>query len=139
MAANKSQGNTTVTFNSNALTNYMRNVTVSANGNEIDITSLGDTAAVSLTDNPTWEVSGELAYWDSTVDGYLTPEIITPGTKRTLAVARDDGTSTVILTWTAAGNNGAEIGQLSLPSAVGAAHGMSVTFKCSGAPTRTVA
>lgn len=139
MAANKSQGNTTVTFNSNALTNYLRNVTVSANGNEIDITSLGDTAAVSLTDNPTWEVSGELAYWDSTVDGYLTPEIITPGTKRTLAVARDDGASTVTLTWTAAGNNGAEIGQLSLPSAVGAAHGMSVTFKCSGAPTRTVA
>ena len=139
MAAIKSQGNTTVTYNSNSLAGYLRNVTVTASGNEIDITTLGDTAAVGLTDNPTWEVSGEFAYWDSTVDGYLTPDIITPGTKRTLAVARDDGSSTVTLTWTAAGNNGAEIGNLTLPSAVGSAHGMSVTFKCSGAPGRTVA
>ena len=100
MAAIRSQGNSTLTFNSNSLTNYVRNVTVTANGNSIDITSLGDTANVSLTDNPTWEVSAELAFWDSTVDGYLTPEIITPGTKRTLVVAKDDGATTVTLTWT---------------------------------------
>ena len=139
MAAVKSQGNTTVTFNSNSLEEYLRDVTITANGNEIDITTLADTAAVGLTDNPTWEVSATLAFWDATIDGYLTPEIITPGTKRTLAVARDDGTSTVTMTWTASGNNGAEIGNLTLPSAVGAAHGGSVTFKCSGAPTRAVA
>lgn len=139
MAAVKSQGNTEVTFNSNSLEEYLRDVTITANGNEIDITTLSDTAAVGLTDNPTWEVSGTLAFWDATVDGYLTPEIITPGTKRTLVVARDGGASTVTMTWTASGNNGATIGNLTLPSAVGAAHGGSVTFKCSGAPTRTVA
>jgi len=135
MAAIRSQGNSTLTFNSNSLTNYVRNVTVTANGNSIDITSLGDTANVSLTDNPTWEVSAELAFWDSTVDGYLTPEIITPGTKRTLVVAKDDGATTVTLTWT----SNAEVGQLTLPSAVGAVHNGSVTFRCSGAPTRTTA
>ena len=51
MAGTKSQGNTTLTWNSNALTGFLSNIQYSMNGQSIDVTTLGDTGKVSISDS----------------------------------------------------------------------------------------
>lgn len=134
MAVKKAQGNTTITYNSNALTNWAKNVKVTASGKSIDVTALGDTAKATIADTVEWKVTSDLN-WDATVDGYLAPDAITGGTKRNFVLTHTDGTTTVTLTWTAA----CEIESYSTDDSVGDVHKASVTFALSGAPTRTTA
>lgn len=131
--ATKSQGNTTLTFNSNSLAGFTPNIQYSMNGQTIDVTTLGDTGKVSIADSVEYEITAELII-TPTLDGYIAP-YVGDGTKRTLVHTFTDGTTTVTNTWT----SNAEIISYTRTHAVGAAHVGSVTFACSGAPTRTSA
>jgi hypothetical protein len=130
----KAQGNTTLSYNSNALEDRTKSVKVSADGKTIDVTALGDTAKAVIADTVEWSITAEMN-WDGTVDGYLFPDIITPGTKRTLVHTADDGTLVRTFTWT----DQAEIQSINSDDSVGDVHKMSVTFSLSGAPTYGVA
>lgn len=132
MAA-KSQGNTTITWNSNSLAGFTPSIQYSMNGQAIDVTTLGDTGKVSIADSVEYQITAELVI-TPTLDGYIAP-YVGDGTKRTLVHAFTDGTTTVTNTWT----SNAEITSYTRNHAVGAAHTGSVTFTCSGAPTRTSA
>jgi hypothetical protein len=133
-APRKAQGNTTLSFNGHELKEWVKSVKVSADGKTIDVTALGDTAKAVIADTVEWSVVAEMN-WDGTVDGYLFPEIITPGTKRTLIHTADDGTLVRTFTWT----DQAEIQSINSDDSVGDVHKMSVTFSLSGAPGYGVA
>ena len=133
MAGTKSQGNTTLTWNSNALTGFLSNIQYSMNGQSIDVTTLGDTGKVSVSDSVEYQITGDLVI-TPTLDGYIAP-YVGDGTKRTLVHTFTDGTTTVTNTWT----SNAEITSYTRTHAVCAAHVGQLTFSCSGAPTRTSA
>lgn len=128
----KSEGNVTVTYNSNALTAYCSSADVSATIDQLDATNLASTAKESITGFGEWSIAlgGQ---WDSVVDGYLAPDAVTPGTKRTAVIAyTDDGDTTVTYTWT----SNAEIQDYSISSATGGLISWSATLMLSGAPSR---
>ena len=131
--ASKARGNTTVTYNSNALQSYTTQVTYSANGETIDVTDLASTGREFIQDvvEHSINISG---WWDPTLDGYLQPEVGS-GTKRTLALGMSDGTTTVTYTWT----TNAEVSSYEVDMSVGAAGTFSATFSLSGAPGRVSA
>ena len=93
MAGTKSQGNTTLTWNSNALTGFLSNIQYSMNGQSIDVTTLGDTGKVSVSDSVEYQITGDLVI-TPTLDGYIAP-YVGDGTKRTLVHTFTDGTTTV--------------------------------------------
>lgn len=129
----KGQGNTTVTYNSNALTNYCNQADLSATIEDIETTHFGSTGRESIAGTSTWSISlgGD---FDSVVDGYLAPDAITTGTKRTAVIAfTDDGSTTVTYTWT----SNAEIGDYSITSTPTGKIEWSATLRLSGAPTRS--
>jgi hypothetical protein len=130
-APKKAQGNTTLTYNANALQNWTKSVKVSADGKSIDVTALGDTAKATIADTVEWSVTADFN-WDSVIDGYLTPDAITPGTSRTLVLSHDDDTNYVSLTWTSL----AQVQSISFDDSVGDVHKGTVTFALSGAPVR---
>jgi hypothetical protein len=130
-AIKKAQGNTGLTYNSNELKTFLTSIKLQADGQTIDITTLGDTAKAVIADDTAWSLTGDFN-WDSTIDGYLMPDAITPGTKRTLVYTHDDDTNYVSLTWT----TNAEVQSISLDDSVGSMHKGSVTFALSGAPVR---
>ena len=131
-AIKKAQGNSFLSYNSNELKTWLASIKLSADGQTIDVTTLGDTAKAVIADDTQWSITCDL-YWDSTVDGYLMPDALTPGTKRTLVYAHDDDTTKVTLTWT----SNAEIQSISLDDSVGSMHKGTVTFALSGAPSRS--
>ena len=134
MAGYKAQGNVTVTYNSNALTNYVNQADVASTLAQIDVTTLGDTGKVNIVDAAEWSINIG-GPWHPTLDGYLAPDAVTPGTKRTAVIVYSNGSNSVTYTWT----SNAEITSYTRTHAVGAAHVGQVTFSCSGAPTRTTA
>ena len=85
MAARKSRGNSTVTFNSVALTNYCNQNDLDMTVDRIETTHLGSSGAESIAGDTEYTISvgGD---WDTALDTALAPEAITTGTKRTAAV-----------------------------------------------------
>ncbi|HQV45524.1 MAG TPA: hypothetical protein PK478_05145, partial [Nitrospira sp.] len=101
---------------------------------QIDVTTLGDSGKVNIVDAAEWSINIG-GPWHPTLDGFLAPDAVTPGTKRTAVIAYTNGTSTVTYTWTA----NAEVGNWNITSAPGGAITWSATLTLSGAPVRTVA
>ena len=134
MAGYKAQGNVTCTYNSNALTAYINQADTQSTLAQIDVTTLGDTGKVNIVDAAEWQISLG-GPWHPTLDGYLAPDAVTPGTKRTAVISYTNGTSTVSFTWT----SNAEIGNYQIQAAPGGAITWSATLTLSGAPTRAVA
>ena len=130
-AIKKAQGNTELSYNSNELKTFLTSIKLQADGKTIDVTTLGDTAKAVIADDTAWSITADFN-WDSTIDGYLMPDALAPGTKRTLVYAHDDDTNKVTLTWT----SNAEIQSISLDDSVGSMHKGTVTFALSGAPSR---
>ena len=134
MAGYKAQGNSTCTYNSNALTNYINQADVASTLAQIDVTTLGDSGKVNIVDAAEWSINIG-GPWHPTLDALLAVDVITPGTKRNAVVTYSNGTSTVTYTWTA----NAEVGNWNITSAPGGAITWSATLTLSGAPVRTVA
>jgi len=103
--------------------------------NAIDDTDFGDSSAdTAIPGLASWEVNVG-GPWNSTVDGYLSPEAVAPSaTLQTLVVAIGTA-STVTYTWTAATTVGAFITNWSIDaSSPTDMITWSGTLKCSGAP-----
>lgn len=131
----KGAGNVTVTYNSNAVTNYVNSLQVEAAINELEATNFGSTANEYAPGLADWTTSFDIINWDSTVDGYLAPDIVSPGTQRTLAIAFDDSAgNTVTYTWTSKAflTNGGWSSE-----ATGATTS-NYSIRCNGAPNRAV-
>lgn len=134
MTARKSRGNVVVSFNSNNITAYLDSADLEATIDQLETTNLASTAAESTAGDPSWSIKVG-GMWDSTLDGYIGPEAVTPGTKRTASIALTGSGATVTYTWT----SNAEIGDYTINSAVGDFIKFSATLTLSGAPTRTSA
>lgn len=134
MAARRGRQNTVVTYNGQALTNYTNSAEVSSTLDRIETTHFGSTANESIAGDAEWRINigGD---WDNVVDGYLAPDAITPGTRRTASAALTGSSQTVTYTWT----TNAEIGEWSISSNVNGKIEWSAVLILSGAPTRTAA
>ena len=131
----KGMGNFTLTYNSNALTNFCNQADLSATIEDLETTHFGSTGRESIAGIATWAISmgGD---FDSVIDGYLGPDAVATGTKRTAAIAfKDNGNVTVTYTWT----TNAEIGDYNITSTPTGKSEWSATLRLSGAPTRTSA
>jgi hypothetical protein len=130
-AIKKAQGNTTLSYNGSELKTYCTSIKLTADGQTIDITTLGDTAKAVIADDTAWSIVIDFN-WDATIAGILEPDVLAPGTKRTLVYGHDDDTTLVTLTWT----TNAEVQSYSTDDSVGSMHKGTATFALSGAPTR---
>lgn len=132
MAAVKSEGRVTVTYNSQNITQYCNSADLQAAVDRLEVTDLASTGKEYIAGIGEWTISLG-GYWDSTLDGYLAPDAVTPGTKRTGVIAFTDAAATTITyTWT----SNAEIQDYSITSAVGGAIEWSATLALTGAPSR---
>lgn len=104
MTALKGAGNATVTYNSNALTNYINSVDLANVIAELESTHMGSTATSSDAGlvSSTLNMGGD---WNSVIDGFLGPDSLT-GTKRTTVIVFGPSGSQVTWTWTASGDVG---------------------------------
>lgn len=134
MAARKSRGNITFTFNSVALTNYCNQAELGAEVERIETTHFGSTAAESIAGDTTFTISAG-GDWDAALDTAIAPEAITTGTKRTAVLAFVGSTGTVTYTWTST----AEVASYTVTGSIGDKITWSGEFALSGAPTRAVA
>jgi len=132
----KAAGNVTVTYNANNITAYVDSGSIAASIAELDTTDLASTAMEYIPGLADWTYSTNVKNWDSTIDGYIMPDLVTPGTLRTLVIAYTDASSnTVTYTWTTnafitAGELGGE--------ATGLVGISGLNFRCVGAPGRVV-
>lgn len=135
MAA-KSELNVEVLYNSQTLTPYCNSAEVSAAIEQLEATDLDSTAKEYVTGFGEWSISigGQ---WDATLDGYLAPDAVTPGTARTAYIqfSANAGTNYVRYTWT----SNAQVENYAVSSATGALITWTATLKLSGAPTRSTA
>jgi hypothetical protein len=132
--ARKSRGNTTLSFNGNALTNFANQTDMQATIDQIDTTHFGSTGKESITGDTEWSINmgGD---WSQVVDGYLGPEAVTPGTRRTAILGLVGASQTVTYTWT----TNAEIQSYQVQSQVGGKITWTATLMLSGAPVRAAA
>lgn len=131
----KSLGNVVVTYNAQNITQYCNQADLNSTLEELEVTNLASTGKETLTGFAEWTIALG-GFWAALLDGYLAPDVVTPGTKRTASIAFEDGATTVTYTWT----SNAEIGDYAITSsATGGATGWSATLRLSGAPTRTSA
>ena len=129
----KAEGNVAVTYNSNALTAYCNQSDLSSTISALDATDFSSTGKEYVNDTPEWSIAVG-GHWDSTLDGYLAPDAITPGTKRTATIAfTDSGSTTITYTWT----SNAEIADYAVNAATGSLITWSGTLRLSGAPSRS--
>lgn len=139
MAARKGRGNTTVSFNSTALTNYCNSAELAMTVDRLESTHFGSTAAESIAGDSSYTISLE-GDWDAALDTALAPEAITTGNKRTCVIAFVGSSQTVTYTWT--GNNstgvGAEIQDYTISSGASDKITFSATLVISGAPSSRV-
>ena len=135
MAGVKGAGNFTFTYNTNDLTDYVEHP-VTANRSGTGKHEHGSTAQSFVPGLASYQASLDLTNWDSTLDGYLAPDVITPGTKRTAVIEYTDADGgTVTYTWT----NEAFLTNYSIqasPSDLIKAPGASI--RLNGAPNRSV-
>ena len=94
MAAMKGAGKITLTYNSNAITNYLSQQSLDNVAKAIETTNMGSTAVQNIPGLPGWTVNIG-GFFDATLHGYLGADVTTP-TLRTLVV----GIGTVTYTWT---------------------------------------
>lgn len=134
MAARKSRGNVTFTFNSVALTNYCNQADLSAEVERIETTHFGSTAAESIAGDTTYTITAG-GDWDTALDTAIAPEAITTGTKRTAVLVVTGSTGAVTYTWT----SNAEVTSYTVSSSIGDKITWQAEFALSGAPTRGVA
>jgi hypothetical protein len=134
MAGRKARGNITLTYNSQNITSYTTKTGLKAAADKLEATTLASTAKESIAADVDWSISIELN-WDAALDTILAPDIITPGTKRTVVLAITGSTQTVTYTWTSNG----EISDYAVDASVGNLITGSATLSLSGAPTRSVA
>ena len=135
--AQKARGNTTVSYNSNAITAYVTQADLERTIDQLETTSLGDTAKTYIAGDADNKMTLQ-GNWTSTVDGYLAPDAGS-GTKRTVVIAYTDGATTVTYTWTASGSNGGEIENYTIQSPANGLRTFQCDLKLSGAPTRSAA
>lgn len=133
MAATKAAGNVTVTYNSNALTNYCNQASLQSTVAELEATHFGSTGQQFDPGLSEWSVDlgGD---FDATLDGYIGPDAIT-STKRTVVVGFVNGGSTITYTWT---TNGFITGYNPAATANGK-QTWTAKLRLSGIPTRNVA
>lgn len=132
--ARKARGNVVVTYNSNALTAYCKQADLDATVERLETTNLASSAKTTIAGDAEWKISlsGD---WDNTLDGYLGPDVVTPGTARTASIALTGSSATVTYTWT----SNAEIQNFKWGGQVGQTITWSAELALSGAPTRTSA
>lgn len=137
MAATKGAGNSTVTYNSNALTNYVNDVSLQNTIKELESTHLGSTAESADPGLASFslQIGGD---WNSTLDGYLGPDSLT-GTKRTTVITFTANGATVTYTWTASGDVGGFITNYQPKSAANDKMTWTATLRLSGLGVRSVA
>lgn len=135
MAA-KSELNVEVLYNSQTLTPYCNSAEVSAAIEQLEATDLDSTAKEYVTGFGEWSISIG-GHWDATLDGYLAPDAVTPGTARTAYIqySTNAGVAYVRYTWT----SNAQIENWAISSATGSLISWTATLKLSGAPTRSTA
>lgn len=133
MTATKGAGNSTVTYNSNALTNYTNSVDLQATIAELEATHLGSTGQEADPGLGSYQlqIGGD---WNPTIDGYLGPDSLA-GTKRTAAIAFTSGGSTVTYTWTSQ----AFITNYTVSTSATGKLEWKATLRLSGVGTRSVA
>lgn len=96
----KTQGNITVTYNSNALTAYLNTQSLEAIVNEIDTTTLASTGMEKIPGPSGWS-SNIGGFWAKALDDILGPDVVSPpSTLRTLAVVIGASGAQVTYTWT---------------------------------------
>lgn len=129
----KGATNTTCTYNSNDLTSFCSQADLQATLDSIDVTNLASTGTETISPITTWTIPLQ-GFWDATVDGYLAPDAVTPGTKRTAVITfTDAASSTVTYTWT----SNAEVGNYQISSQPKQAITFSAELRLSGAPVRS--
>lgn len=133
MAGVKAAGNATVTYNSNNVTAYINDATLQMAIDELETTNLASTGKEFIPGMGDYTIDLPFAYWDSTLDGYLYADAITPGTLRTAAIAyTDSGGTTVTYTWTSK----AFVTNYSIGGGATAVLGGSAALRLVGAPSR---
>ena len=82
MAARKSRGNATLTYNSNNITAYCKQLDLDAAIERLETTNLASSAKTTIAGDPEWSIawSGD---WDNAFDAIIGVDAVTPGTART--------------------------------------------------------
>lgn len=137
MAAIKGAGNSAVSYNSNALTNYVNSADLQNTIAELEATHLGSTAMAADAGLASFalQMGGD---WGATIDGYLGPDSLT-GAKRTVVVSYVDGATTVTYTWTASGDVGGFITNYNPKTTATGKLEWTATLRLSGIPVRAAA
>lgn len=127
--ATRARGNTTVTFNSVDITQYLDSASLSNVAERLDTTNLASTGKESIAGDVEYSipVSGN---WAAALDTAIQPEVGT-GTKRTCVITFGATPSLVTYTWTSQ----SEVQDYTITSAVGDFIKWSGTIALSGAPT----
>lgn len=129
----KSITNISVSYNSNALAGYLNQASLEAIVNEIDVTDLASAANEKIAGLANWSVPVG-GFWDSTLDGYLGPDSVSPpASLRTLVVVIGPSGSQVTYTFTSA----AFISNYRVQAEPTGAITWSGTLSVSGAPVRS--
>jgi len=129
----KGAGNTTVMYNGNDITAYCNQADLNATLESLDVTNLASTGTETISPLTTWEIQLQ-GFHDATIDGYLAPDAVTPGTKRDASIEFVDASSaSVTYSWTA----NADLSNWKIGSQPKAARTFGATLKLSGAPTRS--
>lgn len=132
MAAAKSAGNVTVTFNGNDISAYLNDAQVQMVWDELETTNLASTGKEFQPGLADFTASLPFAYLDATLDGYI---YAAWGTLVTTALARNDGGTTVTYTWT----SNSFITGYNFGSPASAIQAGDVSLRLNGAPGRATA
>lgn len=129
--ATKTEGGITVTYDSQAMTNYCNSHDLQMTVDKLESTNFGS-------DGKEYEAGlGDFSIgmggdWDPVVDGKFGPDSVTPTTGRTAVITISDGTTTVTYTWTTK----AGVENYNVSGATGSLIGWTADLILSGAPTR---
>lgn len=134
MAAYKGAGNSSVTYNATAITNYVNSVDLQNTIAELESTHLGSTAETADPGLASFslQIGGD---WNATIDAQLGPDSLT-GTKRTVVVSFTGG-STITYTWTASGDVGGFVTNYQPKSTATGKLEWSATLRLSGLGVRS--
>jgi len=134
MSGVKGAGNVTVTYNDNAITDYLDSTQLAAVVAELESTNLGSTAQTYEPGLANWQANIDLTNWDSTLDGYLAVDAVTPAKRTVVIVVTDSDSTDVTYTWT---TNGFITGYSITASPNELIKAPGLVLRLSGAPGRT--
>lgn len=132
MAARKSLGNVTLTYNSVNITAYLKQTDIDMAVNRLETTNLASTGAESVADTTKYSI-GFNGFWDKALDDVIAPDAITLGTARTAVVTVTGSSGTVTYTWTSK----AEIESYKVSAAAGQFISADGSLALNGAPVRS--